>query len=150
MEEGFVGGEMTEAELVVGHGEVARGEFLGVFLLADADVTGAPAGVDELPFAGVDLDGVPGVGAVFGGDGFAGLERGEAGAFAVAADDEGFEAGFGGEGGEEAGVAFADSEAGGKGTGGGRGFDGIVAEGDNVVGDVVVEPSEDGTGLVCG
>lgn len=123
-------------------------EFLGVSLFADADVPGAPAGVDEFPFAVVDLDGVPGVGAVFGWDRLAGLEGGEAGAFAMAADDEGFEAGFGGYSGEKTGVAFADSEAGGESVGGSGGFDGVVAEGDDVVRDIVVKPGKDGAGLV--
>ena len=35
---------------------------------------GAPARVDELPFSGVDFDGIPGVVGGFGGDGLAGLE----------------------------------------------------------------------------
>lgn len=148
VEEGFVGGEVAEAELVIRHGEMARGEFLSVFLVADADVAGAPAGVDELPFTVVDLDGVPGVSAVFGRDGLAGLEWRETGAFAVAADDEGLETGFGGEGSEETSVTFADGEAGGKSPGGSRGFDGLVAERDDVVCDIVVEPGEDSTGLV--
>lgn len=68
----------------------------------------------------------------------------------MAGDDEGFEAGFGGEGSEEAGVAFADREAGGEGAGGVGGFNGFVAEGDDVVGDVVVEPGENGSSLVGG
>ena len=60
----------------------------------------------------------------------------------MAADDDGLEAGFGGEGGEEASVAFANGEAGGECIGGGGGLDSIVEEGDDVVADVVVEPGE--------
>lgn len=29
------------------------------------------------------------------------------------------------------------------------GFDGVVEEGDGVVGDVVVQPGEDGAGFIC-
>ncbi len=148
MEEGFVGGEVAKAELVIGHGEMTGSELFGVLLVADADVAGAPAGVDELPFTVVNLDGVPGVGAVFGRDGLAGLEWRETGAFAVPADDERLETGFGGEGSEETGVTFADGEAGGQSPGGSRGSDGVVAEGDDVVGDIMVEPGEDSSGLV--
>lgn len=76
---------MAEAELVVGHCEESRCEFLRVFLFVEADVPGAPACIDEFPFPVIDLDGVPGVVHTFGGyDGFAWCKRGETGAFAVA------------------------------------------------------------------
>ena len=67
----------------------------------------------------------------------------------MAADDDGFEAGFGGYGGEEAGIAFADGEAGGEGFGRGGGFDGVIEEGDDIVRDVVVKPGEYYSGFVC-
>ena len=66
----------------------------------------------------------------------------------MAADDDGFEAGFGGEGGEKASEAFADGEAGGERVGWGGWLDSIVEEGDDVVADVVVEPGEYGAGFV--
>lgn len=150
VEEGFIVREMAEAKFVVGHCEMPGCEFLRVFLFVEADVARAPAGVDEFPFAVVDFDGVPGVVHAFGGDGLTRFERGETGAFAVAGYDEGFEAGFCGEGGEEAGVAFADGEACGEGVGWGGGLDAVVAEGFDVVGDVMVEPGEDCAGLVGG
>ena len=56
----------------------------------------------------------------------------------MTADDDGFETAFGSDGGEETGVAFADGEACLEGGEGGRGFDGVIEEGDDVVGDVVV------------
>lgn len=113
-------------------------------------MTGAPARIYELPFAVVDLDGVPSVGAVFGGDRFAWLEGREAGAFPVAADDERFEASLACNGGEETSVAFADREASGESAGWRGRFDCVVAKGDDVVGNVMVEPGEDGAGLVSG
>ena len=148
--EGFIRREMAEAEFLIGHGEEARLELLAVGFARAGDVAGAPAGVDEFPFAVVDLDRVPRVVAAFRRDGRVGRQGGVAEAFAVAADDEAFEAGFGGEGGEEAGVAFADGEAGLQRGGGRGGFDGVVEEGDGVVGDVVVQPGEDGAGFICG
>ena len=66
----------------------------------------------------------------------------------MAVDDQGFETGFGGKGGEEAGVALADSKACGEGVCRAGRLDGRVAKGDDVVCDVVVEPGEDGTSLV--
>ena len=109
---------------------------------------GTPARIDEFPLPIVDLDGVPSVGAVFGWDRLARLERGEACAFAVTRDDKRFEAGFGGDGSEETCVAFTDSEASGEGIGRCRWFYGVVAKGDNVVCNVVVKPSKDSAGLV--
>ena len=66
----------------------------------------------------------------------------------MTADDDGFETAFGGDGGEEAGVAFADGEARLEGGDWGGRLDGVVEEGDDVVGDVVVEPGEDAAGFV--
>lgn len=68
----------------------------------------------------------------------------------MAADDDAFEPGFGGEGGEKACVAFADGEAGGEGGGRGGGFEVVVEEGVDVVGDVVVQPDENCAGFVGG
>lgn len=108
----------------------------------------APACINEFPFAVIDLDGVPSVSAVFDWNWLARLEGREASAFAMAANDKGFEAGFRCDGGEEASVAFADGKACAEGVGGSGGFDSIVAEGDDIVGDIVMEPGEDSTGLV--
>lgn len=69
VELGFIGGEMAEAEVFVGHGEEGGSERFGVGFSFAADVAGAPAAVDQLPFAIVDFDGVPGVVGMFGWDG---------------------------------------------------------------------------------
>ena len=66
----------------------------------------------------------------------------------MTADDDGFETAFGGDGGEETRVAFADGEARLEGGEWGRRLDGVVEEGDDVIGDVVVEPGEDAAGFV--
>ncbi len=88
---------MAQAKVVVGHGEHFGRELLVVGLACAGDVAGAPAGVDGFPVAVVDLYGVPGVVGGFGGHGRAGGEGGgEAEAFAVAAYDDRFEAGFAG------------------------------------------------------
>ena len=86
-------------------------ESLIVFLVAEADGPSAPTGVDKLPFAVVDLDGVPGMGAVFGWDWLARSKGGEARAFAVPTDDEGLEPGVGSNGSKKTGVTFADGKA---------------------------------------
>lgn len=148
-EVGFVLWVVAEAEFGVGHCEEGWREGFVIGLAFAADVAGTPAGVNEFPFAVVDFDGVPRVALGHRGDGRAWREGGEAVAFSVAADDDGFEAGFGGYGGEEAGIAFANGEAGGKGFGRGGGFDGVVEEGDDIVRDVVMKPGEDRSGFVC-
>lgn len=56
---GFIGWEMPEAEVVVRHGKVARGEIFVVGLSGALDVASTPAAVDQFPFAVVDLDRVP-------------------------------------------------------------------------------------------
>ena len=66
----------------------------------------------------------------------------------MAAYDYTFEAGFTSYGCKEASVAFANCETRGKGRCWGGGFNGIVKEGYNVVGYVVVEPGEDCAGFV--
>ena len=106
----FVGREVAETELVVVHGEELGSEVFVVGLAFAADVAGAPATVEELPFAVVDFHGVPRVGRVLGRDGRAGCERRKTKALAVAADDEALETSFGGDGGEQARIAFADRE----------------------------------------
>ena len=68
----------------------------------------------------------------------------------MTAYDNGFETGFAGYCCEETGVAFADCEAGGERGGGGRRLDVVVEEGDHIVRDVVMEPSEDRPSLVGG
>lgn len=148
MEEGFVGWKMSKTELVVVHGEVPRSESLIVLLGPEADGASTPTRVDELPFAVVDLDGVPGMGAVFSWDWLTRLEGGEAGTFAMTTDDEGLKTGVGSDGGEEASVAFADGKASCKGVGRSRRFNRMVAERNDVVGDVVVKPSKYDTSLV--
>lgn len=144
-----IGREVTQAEFVIGHGEHARGEVFRVRLPGPVDVSRAPAAVQKFPFPVVDLDGVPCVCAVLPRDGVPRFQRGEGIPLAVAADDDGFETGFRSDGGEEAGVAFADGQTGGEGRGRGGGLDIVVEEGDGVVGDVVVEPGEDAAGLIC-
>lgn len=109
IEKGFIGWEMLEPKLVVAHGEVSRCEFLSVCLLAHMDMSGAPAGIDELPLAVINFNSVPGMGAEFRWDGLPGFEGGPAGTFTVAADYERFQSGFGSDGGEETSVTFADS-----------------------------------------
>jgi hypothetical protein len=69
-------------------------------------------------------------------------------AFAVAADDDGFESGVGGKGSEEGGIAFANSEPGGESAIGGGGLDVAGEEGGGVVVDVVVEPGKQHAGFV--
>ena len=73
-EEVFGGvGEVFEAEVFVGFGEFLGGEVAGVFV--GAYVAGAPAGVEELPFAVVYFDGVPCVVEVLWRAGLAWFER---------------------------------------------------------------------------
>ncbi len=67
----------------------------------------------------------------------------------MATDDDGFKASFGCYGGEEAGIAFADSEAGGEGGSWGGWFDGVIEEGNDVVGYIVMKPGEDCSGFIC-
>lgn len=108
MKERSIGWEMAKTKFVIIHGEVPCSESLVVFLLPKADRASTPTGVDKFPLAIVDLDGVPGMGAIFSRDGLTWLKRGEAGAFSMATNDEGLEAGVGSDGGEEASIAFAD------------------------------------------
>ena len=148
MEEGFIGWKMSEAEVVVVHSEVPRSESLVVFLILETDGASTPTWVDELPLAVVDLDDVPGMGAVFSWDWLTRLKRGEAGAFAMTTYDEGRKTGARSDGGEEASVSFADSKTGCKGVGRSGSFDRMVAECNHIVGDVVVKPSKYDTSLV--
>ena len=88
---------MAAAEVVVGHGELFRGELFIVGLAGAGDVARAPAAIDGLPVAVVDLHCVPGVIRVLGGHWRAGGEGGgEAETFAVASYDDGFETSFAG------------------------------------------------------
>ena len=57
----FITWEVLDPKLFVGHAELASIELLYVWHAFALYVAGAPAGVDELPFTVVDLDGVPGV-----------------------------------------------------------------------------------------
>ena len=66
-----------------------------VWLTPAADVTGAPAGIDQFPLSVVNFDGVPSVTLGLGWYWVAGLEGREAESFTVAADDYGFKPGFG-------------------------------------------------------
>lgn len=63
---GSIGGEMTNAEIVIRHGEHAWCELFVVGLAGAGDVAGTPAAVNELPLAVINLHGVPGVIGVFG------------------------------------------------------------------------------------
>lgn len=139
---------MVEPEFVIRHREELGGEVLVVRLAAAADVASAPAAIDELPFAVIDFDGVPCVALFFGRERCVGLQSGETIAFSVASDDDRFEPDLGGERGEESGVAFADGESGCESVGWCGGLHGVVEEGDDVVGDVVVQPSEYSSGFV--
>ena len=65
----FISREVAQTELVVRHGEEARGEILVVGFPRAGDVACAPAAVDELPFVVIDLDRVPRVVAAFRWDG---------------------------------------------------------------------------------
>lgn len=58
---GSVGREMRETEFVIGHDEMARGEFLVVRLSFSFNVSRTPTAVDQFPFAVVNLYRVPGV-----------------------------------------------------------------------------------------
>lgn len=138
---------MAATKILVRLCEFTRVEPLLVPLRCPVDRPSAPARIDQLPPL-VDEDDVPRV---------AGGVRREAGArgrgvvavaFAVAAYDAGLQAGVRGEAGEEGGVAFADGEAGGEGGGWRGGLDVVGEEGGGVVGDVVVQPDEDGAGFV--
>ena len=92
-----VGGEVAEAEVVVGHGEHLGRELLVVRLTGAGDVAGAPAGVDGFPVPVVDLHRVPGVVGIFCRHRCARCEGGgESESFAVAAHDHGLEASFAG------------------------------------------------------
>ena len=99
---------MLDAEFFIAHGEVARLEALHVGHSSALDVAGAPACINQFPFASVDAHGVPGMAGVVGWEGGAGWQGGVAIAFAVAADDNAFETSVCGEGGEKGGIAFAD------------------------------------------
>lgn len=148
MEERFVGGEMSETEFVVIHREMAGREPLVVSLIAEADRASAPTGINQLPFPVVDLDRIPRMRAVLGWDGLAALEWGEASALSVPVYHERFQTGVGSDCGKEVGIALANGKTAGERVSGGRRFDGVVAEADNVIGDIVVHPGEDGAGLV--
>lgn len=89
-------GEVLDGEFFVGHGEVVRTEALDVGHAGALDVAGAPARVDEFPFAVIDANRVPGVAGVVGGEGGSGFDRCVAIALAVAANDDTFETGVGG------------------------------------------------------
>ena len=147
-----VGRVVGEAEFGVVESELGRVEEGFVGFPGAGDDAGAPAAVDQLPAARHaavrEVDGVPGVAGAEGGHRGAGGEGSVAVAFAVAADDEGLETAVGGEGGEEAGVAFADGEAALKRAGRRGGLDIVGEEGVDVVGDVIMEPGEDASRLV--
>ena len=93
---GFVGWEMRQAKFVVGHDEMARGEFLVVRLSFSFDVSRAPAAVDQFPFPVVDFHRIPCVVRALGGDGGARRQRGKSETFAMTTDHDAFETGFGG------------------------------------------------------
>ncbi len=76
------------------------------------------------------------------------MQSSEPEAFSMASNDYRFKPDLGGESREECGVAFADGKSCRESVGRSRGFDGVVEEGDDVVGDVVVKPGEDSTGFV--
>lgn len=139
---------MIKPKLVVRHREETRGEVLVVRLATAADVPSTPTAIDKLPFAVIDLDGVPCVALGFRRQGCARRQSSETIAFSMASNDYRFEPGLGGESREEGGVAFADGKSCREGVGRSRGFDSVVEEGDDVVGDVVVKPGEDSTGFV--
>lgn len=69
-------------------------------------------------------------------------------AFAIAANDDGFETYGEGKSSKETGVAFADSKTRGYGAGWSRGFDGVVEERYCIVCDIVMKPGEDGSCFV--
>lgn len=139
---------VLEAELVVVHVEALGREVPVVRLAAALHIAGAPATVDQLPLAAVDAHRVPRVPAVERRHGRAMPQRRVAESFAVAADDDAFEADGRGEGGEEAGVAFADRQAGGYGGRGRAGLDVVAEKGSCVVVNIVVKPCEESAGLV--
>lgn len=64
-------------------------------------------------------------------------------AFPMATYNHAFEAGFGGDGGEKAGVTFTNCKASGEGRDRGRGLDTVVEESLDVVRDIMVQPGED-------
>jgi hypothetical protein len=104
----FASGEMLDAEFFIAHGKVPRFKPLHIGLSGALDVTGAPACVDEFPFAVVDADSVPGVAGVVGWKDSSRFQRGVPVALSVAADDNAFEAGVGGQGCEQGSIAFTD------------------------------------------
>lgn len=138
---------MAATKVLVRLCEFTRVEPLLVPLRCPVDCPSAPASVDQLPPL-VDEDDVPRVACGIGRQAGARGRGIVAVAFAVAAYDAGLQAGVRGEAGEEGRVAFADGEAGGERGGGRGGLDVVGEEGGGVVGDVVVEPNEDGAGFV--
>lgn len=111
-EVGWVLRKVGFGKVRVGDGELAGVEMAQVGFPRSLDAAGAPAGVEEFPFVGVDADGVPGVVPIWSWDGCAACVGGDAVALAVAGDGEAFQAACAGQGCEEGGVAFADGEAG--------------------------------------
>ena len=149
-EMGLVLREMAFAELGVAHGEEGRREGLIIRLPLAGDVSSTPAGVDEFPLPVIDSDRIPGMPLRLTRDRGAGREGRETVSFPVPTDDKGFKPRFCGDGGEEGGIAFTDGETSGESGGGGGWFDGVIEEGDGVVGDVMVEPGKYRAGFVGG
>lgn len=150
VEVGFIAREVAEAEVVVAHCEVAGREGFVVGFPLAGDVARAPAAVDQFPFAVVDLHCVPGVVAALCRYALAWRERCMPVPFTMSAHHDTFHARFSRQRSKETSIAFADCETGLQHRGGRGGFDGVVEEGDGVVGDIVVEPGEDRTGFICG
>lgn len=107
---GSVGWEMPEAEFIVRHGKVARGEIFVVRLSRTLDVTGTPAAINQFPLPVVDLDRVPRVARRLGGSGGTGSKGRESETLPVTANHDAFQPGGGGYGGEKAGIAFTNRE----------------------------------------
>ena len=141
---------MAEAEIVVGHCEVAGREGLVVGFALAGDVARAPAAVDQFPLPVVDLDCVPGVVAALWRHALAWPQSCMPIPFPMSANHDTFHARFGRQRCEEPSIALADCETGLEHRGGRGGFDSVVEEGDGVVRDIVVEPGEDRAGFICG
>lgn len=143
----WVVGVVPLAKFLVGHGELGGIKGLCVCFGGFVDVACAPAWIAQLPDAVVNLDGGPGVPCWAAG--WKGCALDVAKALAVADNDDSLEAAVCCESNEESGVALADGKSGGK-SGRWRGrFDVVGEEGFGVVCDIVVQPDEDGSSLVC-
>lgn len=83
-------GEVPQSEFVVVHSEEFGGEVFFVGLTLAGYIPGAPAAVNELPFAIIDFDGVPRMICVFCRDRGSKWEGSKAKAFAMASDYDAF------------------------------------------------------------